>query len=127
LGIPLLSVRGPCLPAKLFGTSAVSITGLASFKGEGHPEVGEADKRGNLQHTTQKEFLHDSFLHAFMDAGCTVGRVAAPPIEAAAPAPPPTHSIEEAFRQKLELAEGTVELLGLEERTSSLTEGARPW
>lgn len=35
----------------------------------------------------------------------------------------PTNSIEEAFRQKLELAEGSVELLGLEERTSPVTEG----
>jgi hypothetical protein len=35
----------------------------------------------------------------------------------------PTNSMEESFRQKLELAEGPVELLGLEERNASLTEG----
>ena len=35
----------------------------------------------------------------------------------------PTNPIEEAFRQKLELVGGTVELLGLEERASSSSEG----
>jgi hypothetical protein len=35
----------------------------------------------------------------------------------------PTNSTEEAFRQKLELAEGLVELLGMEERTNPVIDG----
>jgi hypothetical protein len=35
----------------------------------------------------------------------------------------PTNTIEESFRQRLELAEGSVELLGLEERTSPVIDG----
>ncbi len=35
----------------------------------------------------------------------------------------PTNSTEEAFRQKLELAEGPVELLGVEERTTPVIDG----
>lgn len=35
----------------------------------------------------------------------------------------PTNSIKESFRQKLELAGGTVELLGLEERTNPVIDG----
>jgi len=35
----------------------------------------------------------------------------------------PTNSTEEAFRQKLELAEGPVELLGMEERTAPVIDG----